>query len=56
MTGTALVLVNEEVFMVLENIDKAACEELYNREKMVHFGKSCSILWSEEEIDWEYGY
>ncbi|MFX3624076.1 MAG: hypothetical protein ACE3JP_08550 [Ectobacillus sp.] len=58
MTGTALVLVNEENLMVLENVEKSVFEELqeHTGEEVVHFGKVSSVRWSEEEIDWEYGY
>jgi hypothetical protein len=58
MTGTALVLVNKEDFIVLENVDKQVYKELHEHtgEEVVHFGKISSILWSEEDIDWEYGY
>lgn len=66
MTGTALVL-NEENLVVLENIEKSVYEELQGRtgtnncicsvnNSVVHLGKVSSVLWSEDEIDWEYGY
>ncbi|MDC2864902.1 MULTISPECIES: hypothetical protein [unclassified Bacillus (in: firmicutes)] len=66
MTGTALVL-NEENLVVLENVEKSVYEELQERtgtndctcsinNSVVHLGKVSSVLWSEDEIDWEYGY
>lgn len=66
MTGTALVL-NEENLVVLENVEKSVYNELQEQtgtnncacsinNSVIHLGKVSSVLWSEDEIDWEYGY
>ncbi|MDM5235709.1 hypothetical protein COE30_27090 [Bacillus cereus] len=66
MTGTTLVL-KEENLVVLENVEKSVYEELQHKageenctcavnESVVQLGKVSSVLWNEDEIDWEYGY
>ncbi|MBO1624765.1 hypothetical protein COE15_03445 [Bacillus cereus] len=66
MAGTTLVL-KEENLVVLENVEKSVYEELQDKageenctcavnESVVYLGKVSSVLWNEDEIDWEYGY
>ncbi|OON65042.1 hypothetical protein BU230_14020 [Klebsiella pneumoniae] len=66
MAGTTLVF-KEENLVVLENVEKSVYEELQHKtgeanctcavnESVVHLGKVSSVLWNEDEIDWEYGY
>ncbi|MDR4983334.1 hypothetical protein CN491_12060 [Bacillus cereus] len=66
MAGTTLVL-KEENLVVLENVEKSVYEELQHKageenctcavnESVVQLGKVSSVLWNEDEIDWEYGY
>lgn len=66
MTGTTLVL-NEEHLVVLENVEKSVYEQLQEHtgesnctcsinNSVIHLGKVSSVLWNEDEIDWEYGY
>ncbi|PEC21267.1 hypothetical protein [Bacillus cereus] len=66
MAGTTLVL-KEENLVVLENVEKSVYEELQHKageenctcavnESVIQLGKVSSVLWNEDEIDWEYGY
>ncbi|MFD3447943.1 hypothetical protein ACFDTO_25460 [Microbacteriaceae bacterium 4G12] len=58
MTGTALVVVNDDSLLVLENVDRKRYEELQGQAgvEVDHFGRVSSVIWNEQEIDWEYGY
>lgn len=66
MIGTTLVL-NEEQLVVLENVERSVYEQLHEytgetnctcsiNNSVIHLGKVSSVLWNEDEIDWEYGY
>ncbi|KXI91939.1 hypothetical protein ACS46_10715 [Bacillus cereus] len=66
MAGTTLVF-KKEKFVVLEKVEKKVYEEVQHKkgeekctcavnESVVHLGKVSSVLWNEDEIDWEYGY
>jgi hypothetical protein len=65
--GTAILISETERLMVLEKVEKSVFEELQEQagnedctcsinETVVHFGKVSPVLWSENDIDWDYGY